>query len=64
MASATKRSIGGRHVAKERGLIPAWSGWPFGREVRTTMSALRDAKTPRVARARIAPMKGPRPCQA
>ena len=64
MASATKRSIGGRHVAKERGLIPAWSGWPFQREVRTTMSALRNAKAPRVARPRIEPMKGPRPCQA
>ena len=60
----TKRSIGGRHVAKERGLIPAWSGWPFGREVRTAMRALRNPKAPLAARTNIEPMKGQKPCQA
>ena len=60
----TKRSIGGRHVAKERGLIPAWSGWPFRREVRTAVAVLRNPKAPRAARPTIEPMKGPKPCQA
>jgi hypothetical protein len=34
-----KTSIGGRHIAKERGLFPAWSGWPFQREVRNAIRA-------------------------
>jgi hypothetical protein len=60
----TKRSIGGRHVAKERGLIPAWSGWPFGCEVRTATAVLRNPKAPRAARTNLDATKGPKPCQA
>ena len=26
-------SSGGKHIAIERGLLPAWSGWPFRREI-------------------------------
>ena len=43
----TKTSIGGRHIAKERGLLPTWSGWPFRREVRNTMVVLRNSRAPR-----------------
>jgi len=59
----TKRSIGGRHVAKERGLIPAWSGWPFGREVRNTMAARRNRNSRSMTKENSEPMKGPKPCQ-
>ena len=60
----TKGSIGGRHVAKERGLIPAWSGWPFGREVRNTMAARGNRNSRRMTKENSEPMKGPKPCQA
>ena len=59
-----KRSIGGRHVAKERGLIPAWPGWPFGREVRNTMAARRNRNSRRKTTENCEPLKGPKPCQA
>jgi hypothetical protein len=29
-----KRSVGGRHIAMERGLRPGWCGLPFRRELR------------------------------
>jgi hypothetical protein len=60
----TKRSIGGRHVAKERGLIPAWSGWPFGREVRNATAVLRNRNGRRMTKENGEPMKGRKPCQA
>jgi hypothetical protein len=57
-----KTSIGGRHIAKERGLIPAWSGWPFRHEVRHTVAAIHSAKAPRPPK--NMGVKGPSPCQA
>jgi hypothetical protein len=58
-----RTSIGGRHIAKERGLFPAWSGWPFRRETRNAMIVFRNRGVPRVPKS-VEPTKGPKPCQA
>ena len=45
---AKSKSVGGRYVAIERGLVPRWSGWPFPGEV----PDLRSRRTKKRRRAR------------
>jgi hypothetical protein len=49
-----KTSIGGRHIAKERGLFPAWSGWPFRREAPNAIVVRRNPRMPRATKDRCA----------
>jgi len=58
-----KAPSGGRHIARERGLFPAWSGWPFRRALRNATATLPNPKARR-AQASVEPTKGPKPCQA
>ena len=60
---ARKRGKGGRHVAMERGLRPAGSGWPFRRELRELASMCFDV--PQRPTPRTSPLvKEQRPCPA
>jgi hypothetical protein len=54
MMTMPKTSIGGRHIAKERGLFPAWSGWPFRREAPNAIVVRRDTRMPRATKDRCA----------
>jgi hypothetical protein len=63
MTTMPKTSIGGRHIAKERGLFPAWSGWPFRREAPNAILVRRNPRMPRATKnrcadERIEPMPG------
>ncbi len=49
-----KPSIGGRYIAKERGLFPAWSGWPFRREPPNAIVVRRGPRLPRATKGRSA----------
>ena len=58
-----KKRLGGRHIAIERGLIPAWSGLPFRREIRNAAIVLRKRPVPSVKKG-VEPMEEQRPCLA
>ncbi len=58
-----KKRLGGRHIAIERGLMPAWSGLPFRREIRNAAIVLRKRTVPSVKKG-VEPMEEQRPCRA
>ena len=58
-----KKRLGGRHIAIERGLMPAWSGLPFRREIRNATIVLRKRPIPPPKKSGE-PIEEQRPCRA